>query len=97
MAGMIKKLGALAAAAEAARRYARKNPDKAGKYLDQAAEFVDKQTKGRYSGQIKGAAQKAKGAAGIHGQPGYGQPDYGQPGYGQGRHDDPPTTIHRTG
>jgi hypothetical protein len=63
---LFKRLTVLAGAAEAARRYARKNPDKAGKYLDQAAAFVDKQTKGKYSNQIRGAATKAKGAAGIH-------------------------------
>jgi len=48
----LKTLAALAAAVEAGRRYARKNPDQAGKYVDQAAAFVDKQTKGKYSGQI---------------------------------------------
>jgi hypothetical protein len=96
MAGMFKKLGALAGAAEAARRYARKNPDKAGKFVDQAAQFVDKQTKGKYSGQIHGAAQKAKGAAGIHGQQGPRGPrqGYGQQGYGQGP-TDPPTAPYR--
>jgi hypothetical protein len=61
----LKKLAALAAAAEAARRYARKNPDKAGKLVDQAAEFIDKQTKGKYKRHIDGAARTAKGAAGI--------------------------------
>ncbi|GAA4541631.1 antitoxin [Pseudonocardia xishanensis] len=72
MAGMFKKLAVLAGAAEAARRYAQKNPDQAAKYLDQAAGFVDKQTKGKYSGQIKGATDKAKNAAGI--RRGYGEP-----------------------
>lgn len=62
---MFKKLAALAGAAEAARRFARKNPDKAGKLVDQAARFVDNQTKGRYRGQIDGVVRKAKGAAGI--------------------------------
>lgn len=69
---LFKKLATLATAAEAARRYAKSNPDKAGKFLDQAAAFVDKQTKGKYSGQINGAAQKAKNAAGIKPTPGYG-------------------------
>jgi hypothetical protein len=55
----------LATAAEAARRYARSNPDKAGKYLDQAAAFIDKQTKGKYSEKITGAARSVKGVAGI--------------------------------
>ena len=62
---MLRKLATIATAAEAARRYAKRNPDKAAEYLDQAARFVDKQTKGRYSGQITGAARKVKSAAGI--------------------------------
>jgi len=70
---LIKRLALLATAAEAARRYAKSNPDKAAKYLDQAAAFVDKQTKGKYHGQINGAAQKAKSAAGID-RPGTGTP-----------------------
>jgi hypothetical protein len=61
----IKKLATLATAAEAARRYAKKNPDQAAKYLDQAAAFVDKQTKGRYTAKIDGVAQKVKGVAGV--------------------------------
>ena len=69
---LFKRLAMLATAAEAARRYAKSNPDKASKYLDQAASFVDKQTKGKYSGQIRGAADKAKGFAGIRQTPGYG-------------------------
>ncbi|WP_308116941.1 antitoxin [Pseudonocardia sp. WMMC193] len=74
MAGMFRKLAVLAGAAEAARRYAQKNPDKASRYLDQAVEFVDKQTKGKYHGQIAGVADKAKGAAGIKRNPGPGEP-----------------------
>ena len=35
--GLIKKLAVLGGAAEAARRYAQKNPDKAGRFVDQAA------------------------------------------------------------
>jgi hypothetical protein len=62
---LFKKLATLAAAAAAARSYAKKNPDKAAGYVDQAARFVDKQTKGKYSSQITGAARKAKDAAGI--------------------------------
>jgi hypothetical protein len=63
---MLKKLAVLAAAAEAARRYAKKNPTQTAKYVDQAAGFVDKQTKGKYHGQINGAAQKAKSVAGVN-------------------------------
>ena len=62
---MLRKLAVLAAAAEAARRYAKKNPTQTAKYVDQAADFVDKQTKGKYHGQINGAAQKAKSVAGV--------------------------------
>jgi hypothetical protein len=69
---LIKRLALLATAVEAARRYAKSNPDKAGKYVDQAVAFVDKQTKGKYSGQIRGAADKAKGFAGIRQTPGHG-------------------------
>jgi hypothetical protein len=61
----LKNLAALAAAVEAGRRYARNNPDKASKYVDQAAAFVDKQTKSKYSGQIDGVVNKVKGAAGL--------------------------------
>jgi MT0933-like antitoxin protein len=74
---MLRKLAVLAGAAEAARRYAKKNPEQAAKFLDQAALFVDKQTKGRYSGQISGVAQKAKSVAGIE-RPGGGPATNGQ-------------------
>jgi len=63
---LIRNLAVLAGAAEAARRYAKNNPEQASKFLDQAAQFVDKQTKGRYSDQISGVTQKAKSAAGIN-------------------------------
>ena len=66
----IKNLAALAAAVEAGRRYARNNPDKARRYVDQAVAFVDKQTKGKYSGKINGVAEKVKGAAGLPRTPG---------------------------
>jgi hypothetical protein len=69
---LFRRLAVLATAAEAARRYAKSNPDKAARYVDQAAQFVDKQTKGKYSGQIQGAASKAKSVAGIRQTPGHG-------------------------
>ncbi len=62
---MVKNLAVLAAAAAAARAYAKKNPEQTSKIVDQAAGFVDKQTKGKYSGQISDAAAKAKSAAGV--------------------------------
>jgi hypothetical protein len=81
----IKNLAALAAAVEAGRRYARNNPDKAGKYVDQAAAFVDKQTKGKYSGQIDGVVGKVKGAAGL---PRTSRPTQGfEANAGYGRHE----------
>ncbi len=49
----MKNLAALAAAVQA------------GRYVDQAAAFLDKQTKGRYSGQIGGVVSKVKNAAGL--------------------------------
>ena len=74
---LLRKLATIATAAEVARRYAKANPDKAGKYLDQAASFVDKQTKGRYTSKIDGVTQKVKGVAGVPSTPGaagYGAP-----------------------
>jgi MT0933-like antitoxin protein len=98
----IKNLAALAAAVEAGRRYARNNPDKAGKYVDQAAAFVDKQTKGKYSGQIDGVVSKVKGAAGLPRTPrttqgfeanaGYGK----HQGYGRTAPVSPPVTPSTT-
>jgi MT0933-like antitoxin protein len=98
----IKNLAALAAAVEAGRRYARNNPEKAGKYVDQAAAFVDKQTKGKYSGQIDGVVGKVKGVAGLPHSPratqgfeanaGYGRHE----GYGRPVSATPPVTPSAT-
>jgi MT0933-like antitoxin protein len=79
----IKNLAALAAAVEAGRRYARNNPEKAGKYVDQAAAFVDKQTKGKYSGQIDGVVDKVKGVAGLPRTPRTVQGFEANAGYGR--------------
>jgi hypothetical protein len=49
---IMRKLAVLGVAAEAARRYARKNPDKAREITDKAASFVDQRTHGRFTGQI---------------------------------------------
>lgn len=76
---LLRKLATIATAAEAARRYAKKNPDKAAQYLDQAASFVDKQTKGKYTSQIDGVAQKVKDAAGVRSTPGAGSAANGYP------------------
>jgi len=80
----LKNLAALAAAIEAARRYARSNPDKAAQYLDQAASFLDKQTKGKYSGQVHGVVGKVKSAAGLPQSSGKGTQSYvANAGYGK--------------
>jgi len=80
----LKNLAALAAAIEGARRYARSNPDKAAKYLDQAAAFIDKQTKGKYSSKIDGVAQQVKGVAGLPKSSGNGTQSYvANAGYGK--------------
>jgi hypothetical protein len=63
---MMRKLAVVAGAAEAARRYARKNPEKVAEFTDRAAKFVDKQTKGKYHSQIDGAVRKVRQATGSH-------------------------------
>lgn len=57
---MIRKLFALAGAAEAARRYAKKNPEKVNKMADKAAHFVDTRTGGKYRSQLDGAVRKVR-------------------------------------
>jgi hypothetical protein len=49
---LMRRLAALGVAAEAARRFASKNPEKAREITDKAASFVDQRTKGKYSSQI---------------------------------------------
>lgn len=64
---LIRRLTVLAGAAEAARRYARKNPDKVNEFADRAARLVDQRTKGRYHSQIDGAVRKVRQAVGGSG------------------------------
>jgi len=61
---LLRKLTALAGTAEVARRYAKKNPEKVNKLANQAARFVDKQTKGKYHHQLDGAVRKVQRATG---------------------------------
>lgn len=75
-----KKLATLATVAAAAASYAKKNPQQTARFVDQAAQFVDKQTKGKYSTKITGAARKAKEAAGVQQHPGAGPAGNGAPG-----------------
>ncbi len=60
---MMRKLTVLVGAAEAARRYARKNPDKVSKLANSAGRFIDKRTKGKYHSQIDGAVRKVHATA----------------------------------
>jgi hypothetical protein len=61
---LLRKLTAVAGAAEIARRYAKKNPEKVNKLAGQAAQFVDKRTKGKYHNQIDGAVRKVQQVTG---------------------------------
>ncbi|MDT7727137.1 MAG: hypothetical protein QOI21_3713 [Actinomycetota bacterium] len=61
---LLRKLTAVAGAAEIARRYAKKNPEKVNKLAGQAAQFVDKRTKGKYHHQIDGAVRKVQQVTG---------------------------------
>ena len=71
-----RKIAALGAAADAARRFARKDPQKTQSYLDKAAGFADRQTKGKYTRQIRSVSDKAGQAAlGDEGRPGPGEGD----------------------
>ena len=62
---LLRRLAALGAAAEAARRYAQKNPDKVRDIAGKAAKFADQQTKGKYTGQIDSVVRKAADLAGV--------------------------------
>jgi hypothetical protein len=68
MAKLFRKVVVLAGAAEAARRYARKNPEKVSRMAENAGRFVDKQTKGKYRAQINNVVRK------VRTQTGPGQP-----------------------
>ena len=63
MARLFRKVAVLAGAAEAARRYAKKNPEKVARMAENAGRFVDKQTKGKYHSKIESTVQKVKGQA----------------------------------
>lgn len=66
MFGRLGKLAVLAGAVEAARRYAKENPDKVSKAAGQAGRFVDQRTNGKYSSQIQGAVRKVQDATRRH-------------------------------
>jgi hypothetical protein len=58
----LRRLTVLAGAAEAARRYAKKNPEKVARLADQAGRFADRPTKWKYSDKNDGAVRKVRGA-----------------------------------
>jgi hypothetical protein len=60
MAKLFRKVVVLAGAAEAARRYARKNPEKVNRMAENAGRFVDKQTKGKYRDRINNVVRKVR-------------------------------------
>lgn len=64
MARLLRKLTFVAGAAGAATQYAKKHPDKINKWAEQAGQFIDKRTKGKYHHQITGAVQKVQSATG---------------------------------
>jgi hypothetical protein len=61
MLGKLGKLIVLAGAVEAARRYAKANPEAVGKIANQAAGLVDQATGGKYHDQIDGVVRKLQG------------------------------------
>lgn len=62
-----KNAAVVLTAAETARQWARKNPDKAQTYIDKATGFVDRRTKGKYRSQIDSLSKNAtKNLTGNH-------------------------------
>lgn len=68
---MMRRLTVLLGAIEALRRYARNNPEKVNRYADQAARFVDKRTKGKYSRQLDDAVRKLRSSVSTNPHQGY--------------------------
>ncbi|MCA1820560.1 MAG: antitoxin [Pseudonocardiaceae bacterium] len=63
MLGKLGKLVVLAGAVEGARRFAKANPEAAGKIVAGALGLVDQVTKGKLRGQIDGVVRKFQGGA----------------------------------
>ena len=61
MLGKLGKLVVLAGAVEGARRFAKANPEAAGKIAAGALGLVDQVTKGKLRGQIDGVVRKIQG------------------------------------
>jgi hypothetical protein len=64
MLRILGRLIALAGIVEAARRFAKDNPEVVGKIVDQAGRLVDQVTKGRFSNQIDGVVRKVQDTTG---------------------------------
>ena len=62
MARLLRKLTVVAGAAGVAGRYAKNHPDKVNKWAEQAGQFIDKRTKGKFHNKITGAIQKVHSA-----------------------------------
>ncbi|HET8642787.1 MAG TPA: antitoxin [Pseudonocardiaceae bacterium] len=67
----MRRLTVIVGAIEALRRYARNNPEKVNRYADQAARFVDKRTKGKYSRQLDDAVRKVRSSTTTNPHQGY--------------------------
>jgi hypothetical protein len=65
---LMRRVAALAATVAAARQYARQNPEKVNRYADQAAEFVNSRTAGRYRRQIDSALRQVRKETSIPGR-----------------------------
>jgi hypothetical protein len=66
---MLRNLAVLGAAAEVARRYAKKNPEKVNQMAEQAARFIDQRTNGKYRQLIDSTLHKVRQVNGGN-QPG---------------------------
>jgi hypothetical protein len=66
---LMRRLAALGIAAEAARRYAQKNPEQVRKLTDKVASFADQRTKGRFHGQIESAKRTLADLGGYRATP----------------------------
>ncbi|MGX7824464.1 antitoxin [Actinokineospora sp. 24-640] len=60
---LFKRLTALAGAAAAASKYARRHPEKVDRWAAKAGQFVDRRTKGKYHDRIGTAVRRVQASA----------------------------------
>ncbi|GAA4430589.1 hypothetical protein GCM10023148_35450 [Actinokineospora soli] len=60
---LIKRLTALAGAAAAATKYAKKHPDKVDRWAAKAGQVIDRRTGGKYHDKIGSAVRKVQDTA----------------------------------